>query len=124
VLDLRPAATPLHELAPVLSRSQVLELQARADHVRVDRTILEYIVAFAAATRADERLRHGLSPRGSLALAQAARATALSQGRDFAVPEDVLDNIPAVCAHRIVAHAGEPPASILRDILESVPSPA
>ncbi|GJQ30316.1 MAG: ATPase [Phycisphaerae bacterium] len=124
VLDVRPANSPLHELAPVLTRAQVIDLQTRVDQVRVERSILEYIVAFASATRGDERLRHGLSPRGSLALAQAARATALCQGRDYVIPEDVLDNILAVSTHRVIAHAGEAPAAILRDILESVPSPA
>ncbi len=125
VLDVRPANSPLHTLSPVLTQGQVLELQNRVDAVRVERSILEYIVAFAAATRSDERLRHGLSPRGALALAQAARATALCQGRDYVVPEDVLDNAIIVGAHRVAtrSHGGDDAAGILRDVLESVQSP-
>lgn len=125
VLDQRPGAVPLHTLTPVVTRTQVLDLQQRADAVRVHRSILDYIVAIAATTRKDERLRHGLSPRGALALAQAARATALCQGRDYAVPEDVVDNVLLVGAHRVVtrSHAGDA-AEVLRDALESVPSPA
>ena len=51
-------------------------------------------------------------------------------GRDYAIPEDILSNVIAVCAHRVVArgytHGGDPeaPATVLRSILESVRSPA
>jgi MoxR-like ATPase len=102
VLDLRPASLPLHELAPVISRDEVVSLQNAVDGVRVDRTLLEYIVAIAGQTRRHTDLDVGLSPRGSLALAQAARATALLQGRDYSVPEDITSNLHAVAAHRVI----------------------
>ncbi len=129
VLDLRPATTSLPELTPVLHKSDVLALQERADAVRVDRALLEYIVTFANATRRDDRLRVGVSPRGALALAQAARATAVFHGRDYAIPEDILGNVIEVCAHRVIVRAtftaaSEPPARILQSILERIPSPA
>jgi len=129
VLDLRPASTSLPDLAPVLHKSDVLALQARADAVKIDRSLLEYIVAFANATRRDDRLRVGVSPRGALALAQAARATAIFHEREYAIPEDILGNVIEVCAHRVIVRstftsAAEPPARILQSILERIPSPA
>jgi MoxR-like ATPase len=129
VLDVRPANGTLHDLKPVLSRAQVIELQDQVDHVRVEQSILEYIVAFAGATRKHEAIHLGLSPRGALALAQAARATALYAGRDYVVPDDVIANVEPVCVHRIVARGGSgrtgtPVADLVRSALRSVPSPA
>lgn len=129
VLSVRPAATALHSLGPVLKKDEIIDLQNRTDEVRIDAKILSYIVAFANATRKHESIQVGLSPRGSLALAQATRATALFAGRDYAIPEDVITNIQPVCAHRIVlrptfAAASDSPARVLSRILESVPSPA
>lgn len=126
ILDVRPAGEALHSLQPVLHRDEAVALQRATDQVRVDRSILDYIVAFANATREHDSVQVGLSPRGSLALAQAARATALFRGRDYAVPEDVVDNIPAVCAHRLVLRstgAGGTPETTLASIIEAVPSP-
>ena len=129
ILNTRPATTVLDGIEPVISGGELVELQARTDEVKIDNAILDYIVGFAAATRDDDRLRLGLSPRGSLALAQAARATALFHNRDYVIPEDVLDNIHAVCSHRIVPRAtpegAELTASehILTSIVQSLESP-
>ncbi len=129
VLELRPAQQMIHSLRPVLTRDQVVKLQEQVDEVRLDRALMDYIIAFARATREHPRIRVGLSPRGSLALAQAARATAFMQGRDYAVPEDVLDNIEPVCTHRVVTGAGlgtggqEATRDLLESIVESIESP-
>jgi MoxR-like ATPase len=129
VLDVRPANHPLHDLKPVLTRAEVLELQEKVDKVRVDRALLDYIVTFANATRKHPGLLHGLSPRGSLSLAQAARATALFRKREYVVPDDIVENILPVCAHRVVTRSAatsgsDSPERVLRSVLESVPSPA
>ncbi|MCP4836674.1 MAG: AAA domain-containing protein, partial [Phycisphaera sp.] len=73
ILDVQPARTTLKALDPVLTREEVLALQATTDAVRLDRSLADYIIALATATREDGDLRVGLSPRGSLAIAQAAR---------------------------------------------------
>ncbi|MCC6425492.1 MAG: AAA family ATPase [Phycisphaerales bacterium] len=129
VLDLRPAGKTLHELAPVLDKNAVMDLQAATDAVRMESALLDYIVAIAGATRRDERIQIGISPRGSLALAQAARATAVLHGREYVIPEDITTNIEAVCAHRIVLRASTPgrsdaAATAIRGVVQSVPSPA
>ncbi|MBL8760752.1 MAG: AAA family ATPase [Phycisphaerae bacterium] len=129
VLDVRPANGTLHDLKPVITRAQVIELQDLVDRVRVEASLLEYIVAFAGATRKHEAIHLGLSPRGALALAQAARATALYSDRDYVVPDDVIANVEAVCVHRIVARGGSgrtgtPVVDLVRSVLRSVPSPA
>ena len=130
VLELRPATHVLDDLRPVIGPEQLIDLQRRVDGVRVDRSLVEYIVAFATATREHDAIRVGLSPRGSLALAHAARATAVCDGRDYVIPEDITANIVSVVPHRIVTrahfgrHAPDEIERLLEEIIESVASPA
>ncbi len=130
LLDLRPAQTVLDRLSPVLGTRDIVELQEAVDRVRLSEPIREYIVRFARATREHDAIEIGLSPRGSLALAHAARATALMAGRDHVIPEDVLDNIVPVCAHRVFLKGDgssmkwSAAAGRLEEIVRTVPSPA
>ena len=96
----RPATA--EDMKPVLSREEVLALQARVDEVRVDDAILDYAVRFAEASRTGKGVRLGLSPRGTLALARAARAHAVIEGRDHCVPDDVKAVAVPVAAHRLL----------------------
>ena len=129
ILRRQPGQGRLNELTPVITVEQVVRLQQQVQQVQVDQAILEYILAIATATRRSEELTVGLSPRGSLALLQAARAQALLEGRTFVVPDDVKDLAVPVCAHRLIsqslAHDGPVAASegIFEKILETVPVP-
>lgn len=129
VIELRPASTTLHDLKPIMHKEDIVRLQQAVDAVRLDRSLVEYIVSLANATRRHEAAQVGLSPRGSLALAQAARAAALIDGRDYAIPEDVTSNIFRVCAHRVIPRAavaeseGNASRRILEDAMRSVSSP-
>ncbi|MDX2018254.1 MAG: MoxR family ATPase [Planctomycetota bacterium] len=129
ILEARPQATGLANLRPVISRENVREVQALVDRVWLHEDLRAFIVAIAAATRTHPNLELGLSPRGSLALAQAARATAAYHGRDYAVPEDVTSNVLPVVGHRLVVRGMAPggPSSgadrILEEILRSIPTP-
>jgi MoxR-like ATPase len=129
VLDLRPANHALPQLEPVLHKTDVVKLQQQVDEVRLDQSLVDYIISLANATRNHPDLQVGLSPRGSLALAQAARATAALAGRDYVVPEDVTGNIQPVCAHRIVTRShlegsGGESGRILDGVVRGLKSPA
>jgi MoxR-like ATPase len=127
VLLSRPARNALPQLTPALGIQDVLALQARTDAVRLDRSLVDYIVALATATRSHEGLALGVSPRGSLSLSLAARATAVLKGRDYAVPDDIVDNVIPVWAHRVISTSGADArrnAPVLREVLSKVPSPA
>ena len=130
VLELDPSRTLLTEVRPVMTSAELVTLQQLVEQVRVDRSLYEYIVRLAAATREHPDLRIGVSPRGTLALTHAARATALLHDRDYVVPDDIVSNVVPVCAHRIVTRDhmrdadAETGTRIIKQVLESIPSPA
>lgn len=127
VLSERPGSSNLAALQSVLRAADVQALQSDADRIRVHDSLLDYIVRFANATRKHADLLVGLSPRGSLALTQSAKATALYRGRDHVIPQDITDNIRAVCAHRLIPRGGVASGrsvdQILMTVRESVPLP-
>jgi len=129
LLDLRPATTVLDQIKPVIHRDDVLSMQREVDSVHLSEPIRHYIVEIARASRESDEILVGLSPRGSLALAQAARAWAWMDGRDFVEPDDVQALLVPVCAHRIMidgtatgAH-WQLAAELISAIARLIPSP-
>lgn len=102
MLDLRPATTVLETLNATLTGDAILGMQESVDAVHLSEPVRDYIVALAEATRRSSEFRVGISPRGSLALAQASRAWAWMQGRDHVTPDDITELLVPVCAHRAV----------------------
>ena len=101
----------LQALQKVLTTDQLLELQKEADKVFVDPSLIEYAVKLVTATRHPEdvglkELQHyimfGASPRASINLILTARALAYVRGRDYVLPQDVLDIALDVIRHRLV----------------------
>jgi MoxR-like ATPase len=69
--------------------------------VKVDESLLAYLLDLVEATRHHDALSLGASTRGALALRRAAQASAMVDGRDFCIPEDVRDLAVDVLAHRV-----------------------
>jgi MoxR-like ATPase len=86
----------------VASAAQLSQAVKTADRIFVADPIFEYIASLAAATRNNELIKLGLSPRGTIALLKMSKAAALLGGRDFVIPDDVLYVFPEVSAHRIL----------------------
>ena len=130
VIKQQPARTRLQELAPLMSTNEIEKAQSQVDAIKIDDSLVQYIIALSTATRGDDDLQVGISTRGGLALAQTAKATALFNDRDYCIPEDVVSNVLPVCSHRIVSksymHDGDTSTSsrIMQQILETVSSPA
>jgi MoxR-like ATPase len=130
IIQKQPARNALTRLQPVMSAQDVLDLQRHTDEVKLDQSLVDYIISLVAATRENDDLQIGVSPRGSLAISQAARATAVLHGRTYCVPEDIVSNVLPVCAHRVISktymHAGDTATTrrIVQQVLETVPSPA
>jgi MoxR-like ATPase len=92
----------VEEMAAVASPADLLEAQDAAHRVHVTDALRAYVVALLGHTRADPRVELGASPRAGLLLLRAAKARALLQGRDHALPDDVQALAGVVLAHRIV----------------------
>ena len=118
----------LAEVPRVVPHDVLLAMQAALEDVYVDDAIDEYIVDLVRATRADDRVALGVSPRGALALQGVVRAEAALQGRDFVTPDDVKAMAVPVLAHRIVLRpelwvARLSPVEVVDDVLRRVPTP-
>lgn len=99
---LRRGPADPHSHAPSLLTGQdVIELQEQAELVRVDDSIVDYILAIVERTRNHEALTLGVSPRGAQAMYRAAQAMALIDARNFTTPDDVKRLAVPVFAHRI-----------------------
>lgn len=96
----------LDRLSPAMTSRDFLELQRRVGGVKVADPLLDYLQALLDASRVDENLTQGLSPRAGLALKRAAQAWAFLAGRDFVLPEDVQAVFSAVAGHRLLGAQG------------------
>jgi MoxR-like ATPase len=90
------------DLGPVADVAEIVEAQEAAMRVRATPALRDYIVRVLGHTRADPRVELGASPRAGVMLLRAAKARALLEGRDHALPDDVQALAPAVLAHKIV----------------------
>ncbi len=88
-------------LNPVVTRSDILKMQALAGKVFVEDSVLDYILKIITATRTEAEFKTGISVRGGLSLRGAAQARALLLGRDFVIPEDVQEMAGPVLIHRL-----------------------
>ena len=103
---LKGAGAPaLEQIEPVLSAQEVTDLQAATEKVRVEESLLDYVMAIVWATRGSPLLALGVSPRGALALLRASQARALVDGREYVVPDDIKRLAVPALAHRVLLRA-------------------
>ena len=129
LLEDQRTADPLSQLRPCASADDILTLRRAVQQVRVAEPMRRYIVALAAATRRQEGVALGASPRASLTLMKIAQALALFDGLDYLPPEPVREAAVPVIAHRLgldpaARYAGRRAADVVRDCLAEVPPPA
>jgi MoxR-like ATPase len=118
-------------LETVMSPEEMKSCQELVKDVFIEDTVLHYLVKIVEATRTETEFRHGVSPRGALALKSASQARALYFGRDFVIPEDVYSMMVSVLVHRLgLKRSTSDPleerrvvTSLLRSICDSVPQP-
>ena len=91
----------LDQVEAILSESEIKELRAIVEQVKVDEKLLAYIAKIVSKTRNNKALFVGASPRASLALLKASKAFAALQGRDFVIPEDIIELTEPILKHRI-----------------------
>jgi len=93
--------TDTYGVAPVIDAAGLEQLRQAVDAVRVEPRITAYITAIVRATREAASLTLGASPRAGVSLFKAARSTALLDGRDYVIPDDVKQLAPAILRHRV-----------------------
>ena len=112
----------------VADRNVLATLRSACRRVRVEPSLVQYVVAVVRATRSAPVLTLGASPRGSVALLKMAQASALLDGRSYAVPDDVKTLAPAVLRHRVsvapeLELEGVTPDAALKGIIEKIDVP-
>ena len=105
ILKERHHENPLDKLTAAVSREQLLSLMNAARQVHISDPVYAYVVDLVTATRENEFIELGVSPRGALALCRMAKSCAFVRGRDYVIPEDVAAVFDDVCCHRLVLSA-------------------
>jgi MoxR-like ATPase len=127
----REHGEPLDDMQPVMSGEEILRLQKAVSEVSVDDAIVDYLMRIVQATRSSEMLDLGVSPRGTLALFRAAQALALTEEREFCIPDDIKRLVVPVFAHRLTVSSryssamrrSEEAEAVLHEILKTISVP-
>ncbi|HSR24134.1 MAG TPA: MoxR family ATPase, partial [Candidatus Eisenbacteria bacterium] len=119
---------PLEELEPVADASEIRKLIDIVAKVYVAESVQRYAVAIATATRRSPELMLGASPRATLHLVRAAKASAAMAGRDYVIPDDVQGLAVQVLAHRLLptveaSMSGRTPEAALKQIVAGLAMP-
>lgn len=131
ILRDRELSDPLNFLEPVMTESDIVELQEIAKAVRVDESLVGYLLNIVEQTRKSPSVELGASPRGSLSLFHSAQALALIEGRDFCIADDIKRLVIPCFAHRLIVSSQytkitnrtNESEQILREILAKTPVP-
>ena len=124
----RQGGNPLEALQPLMTREDLAAMQDAVEETYLSDAVVNYIVNLIVATRQNDNLIRGASPRATLAVTAMAKAVAQLRGRDYVVPGDVREVFAHTVAHRLLlspkAEAQNKTAEqVLRDILNAVPTP-
>ncbi len=119
---------PLESLAAVTHPEELIFLQGEVRKVRVEESVRGYVVDVVRATRANDAIQLGVSPRGTMGLYRSAQAWAAIRGREFVLPDDVKHMAPYVLTHRVLISPatrlrGRRLADVVMDVVETVPVP-
>ena len=133
ILDMHSRQIDLNErlekdVDPVTTPEEIIRVTRENSDIRVDQKLLDYINKVVRLTRKWPQLHMGASPRAGIALMQSARTLAAFAGRDYAVPDDVVQLVLAVLRHRVILTAeaeveGRNVDELLTELIRSVDVP-
>jgi MoxR-like ATPase len=116
---------PVEQLTPIADVSVIRAAQAALAGIEGTEALRRYVVAVCEATRADERVELGASPRAGLMLFRASKAVAALDGRDHVLPDDVQELAPSVLSHRLLLSFevdGDQREAVVREAIDKVPA--
>ncbi len=124
----RQGVNPLDNVEAVATAYDIIEMKQKVENVYRHDEIFSYIARLMKATRENDFIKIGVSPRGALALSNMSAACAFLHKRDYVIPEDIKQVFVDVCAHRLVMNpqariSNVSSSDVLEDILLRVPEP-
>ncbi len=118
---------PLQRLESICKKKDLTALQEQCREVYIHQDLMKYMIEIVHATRKHSKIMQGVSPRGTLALVRAAQGYAMTEGRDYVVPEDIKTVAVPVLSHRLTlsvpAEGARYEETIIREILDSASVP-
>lgn len=127
ILRSRENGNPLDTIQPVVDAQMLIQMRDAVSHVTISPKIYHYIASLVDATRHHPAILLGVSPRGTIALTDAARGMAFMRGRDYVLADDVAAICQDVFVHRIVmreqSRGAGSAVKVIQDILRTVPVP-
>ena len=112
------------QMPPMCSTQQLKALQKAVHRIHVADPALDYLQEILAYTRVPDRYQQGLSPRAGLGLLAVAKAWAFLEGRDYLLPDDIQQLLPAVAGHRLQnTQPGNNKQTLVKDLIEAIPVP-
>jgi MoxR-like ATPase len=109
--------SPLNQITQVCTTEDILQMRQEVRKVQVQDCLRQYLLFIARESRNQEEAAVGVSPRGTLALSDAARAYAYVCGRSFVIPEDIHYLAPYVLSHRIIMQPGNYGTGVTQEML-------
>lgn len=124
----RQQVNPLHALQPLMTREALVALQNTVEHTYVHEQVVTYAVRLIGATRQNAMIARGASPRATLAVIALAKSLARMRGRDYVIPEDVMEAAAHALPHRLLLSATAQAQNltaenVVRQLLATVPAP-
>lgn len=124
----RQGVNPLDNVEAVATAYDIIEMKQKVENIYRHDEIFSYIARLMKATRENDFIKIGVSPRGALALSNMSAACAFLHKRDYVIPEDIKQVFVDVCAHRLVMNpqariSNVSSSDVLEDILLRVPEP-
>jgi MoxR-like ATPase len=116
----------VRQIRPLIALEDIMAAREAIHRIYLAEKVVDYIYRLTAATRDHPQVHSGISTRGAIGLAAAARAAAYLDGRDFVRPEDVQEMAVPVGAHRLIMrpeHEGRGKEEVLRSLLRNVAVP-
>lgn len=116
----------IEAMEPVISAGEIVKMQEEVDLVKIDDSLINYLMSIIGETRKNDKIRLGVSPRGGQFLLRVAKAIAYYDGRDYVVPEDIKEPAPLVLGHRIILKTRtyiSDAEKVIGEILDKIPVP-
>jgi MoxR-like ATPase len=116
----------IEAMEPVISALEIVKMQEEVDLVKIDDSLINYLMSIIGETRKNDKIRLGVSPRGGQFLLRVAKAIAYYEGRDYVVPEDIKEPAPLVLGHRIILKTRtyiSDAEKVIGEILDKIPVP-